>query len=787
MTPQAAEPRTSPTPASDAPWRLASLVVLLLAACSRLSGDGGGPTDPGRPVLPPLGESVTPTTPTLVSAIGAPASVALRWVRGEAAPPAPEGEDPPPVVLALFFGSTPADVYLGAPLVDPLEGETLVVEGLADGVPLLFGLARVTESGFLPSGELLSVVPGAPLYVDAAAPASGADGLTPATAFPDPFIAVLTAFANGGGNVWLKAGDYGPLGLPMFPGVSLYGGFGADFAFPTGAADAPRSVLRGFPNQPVIAVQDTLAPVIIESVVVDGAAQSTNGIDVTDSVVEFRGVTATACLRAGFRINATDDTNTVSAKLVDCSGVGNLLQGISLSGASDLTVRACNFDNNAEEGLDCNDIVSPDGRSVSARLIESRFSGNGGEGADIDLAAPLFGGIEGGLTRIRISGCLFELNALDGLFVDIDFELEPLWAADVLLQGVTARGNGFSGLHLDLDGRAPTFLHRVRCNANGGEGLLVTSETFAGLAVVSASDLSGNLGHGLRSTGGNSSLLLSHSVLAGNSLGGVRAETVPAGVVSSIFWLQPTPVVNTLATASLVLDDPTEPTLARLPTVFGVVTGFNAGVLTLSPAGGQPQTGDAIELQDDGVPRSLTGFQGSNGILLDPTPLFLATPARLWAYESGDDVIEDYRVLPGSVAEGAAMVPAGAAPRDAGPLGAPDGGIPGQIESDAPPVFRLGSVDPPLADGLGSGETFALFFEGGVLDPASVNGTSVVLRNAGGTAVGISPFAQDDALLVPAPAGGWPPGGQLELQETLASTDGRGLGAPLVLPLLALP
>jgi hypothetical protein len=102
---------------------------------------------------------------------------------------------------------------------------------------------------------------------------------------------------------------------------------------------------------------------------------------------------------------------------------------------------------------------------------------------------------------------------------------------------------------------------------------------------------------------------------------------------------------------------------------------------------------------------------------------------------------------------------------------------------DPPGPFRPASIV-PAPQVLHPGDALVLTFAGGEPDAASVDITSVVVRDGAGVDVGALPFVQDGALHVGAPAGGWPLGALvLELHAGLSALDGAPLAAPLAIPL----
>jgi hypothetical protein len=687
-------------------------------------------------------------------------------------------EDPLPI--ALFGSLSPTTVYEGSPFeVDP-PGTRLQLSGLPNGTPLWFGLAVDEGDGWEPLGAVLSATPGPPIYVDAQADPAVADGQTPATAYPSLFSALLLAsFAPS--NVWVTGDAYGGSALPVFPGTRLYGGFAAGFALDERDPLAHPTEIGGIPNQPVLTVQGGAPGVILDGLVID-ATGAPAGVEITETPFALAGLVVRDGASRGVRLQGAETGDPVDGLLVGCELEGNAAEGLFGQGAWSLEVHGCDISGNGQEGFDLDDLVAPDGRTVRLTVRRSRFASNGSDGADVDLAAPLFGGTSGARFEILFESCRFELNAANGLLLDVDYELVPGWRSELVLRGCTARGNLGHGLLFDLDGESTTFVHRLLSTGNAADGLRVTSETLPVLATVSASVLTGNGGDGLAATDGQATMLLSHGVLAGNAAGGLRSPLVDAAAVSTCAWRQPLPWPGSLAHFVAVSDDPLAPLFQRAPADYTRALAFDGVTLGL-PAGGPGfLPGDLVELADDDVERSATTPAGTS-LVVDPAPAALLLPALVTRFAGGAGVTEDWSVLPGSAADGAGMPPPAAPPIDAGPLSAPLGGAPGVEELVPEPLFHAGALAPPPSQPLPPGNSIQVSFVGGPVKASSVSAATVRVLGPSGDPLAAPVFEQDGDAVIAPPSGMWPSGELiLELHVGLESQDGVPLATPLAIP-----
>lgn len=764
-----------PSPTATSRLLIATLLLpAALASCGRLSGGGGGASAEAKVVvLPPLAPAAPPSSATLVSAVPAEDRVLVSWVS--------ENDE---LLLALFVSDDAATLYDGPPWVEALPGEGLIVTGFLPGEVRTLGLgvkpapsalpAAAVSDDWVPSGAQLTVRFGTPVYVDAAA-APGGNGLSPASAYNDLLPALIDSLLGGGRNLWVAEGSYPPAALPGFPGSHVYAGFAPDFDLTTRDPDGHPTILPGVAGQPVLSASGA-GLVIVDGATLDGRGLAAAGVQALDAPIELRSCSIVSTLGPGIRLKSVNTQDAQPVLVVACVSAGHGAEGLSLNGAFDIDVRASRFESNVQEGVDCCDLAVTHGRTARASFCDTRFAGNGTEGLDLDMVPALTGGA--GRFEVTLRGCRFESNGAAGCLLDVDFDGPSGGQATLLLEGNRSRGNVGDGVHLDLDGPSHAWVAALAALGNGGDGLRLTSSAEAVLVVASDCDLSANGGAGARAAEGVGTLVLSRSLLAANALGGLVSELSPALAVSSLAWLQPDPFPGSRTHHSLAL---TEPALARLPLFYTRIDSWDAEAPSLLGVLAEPDGSGPLEIADDGVARTLVGLGAPGEILVDPAPDLVLPAAVLTAFGPGDDVIEDYRALPGGAADGSGMGAPGEPGTDLGPLAAP--GIPGE-PGNPPPPFRPASLEPSLGGSLASGDELVLTFAGGQPDPARVDATSVVVRDAGGDDVGASAFVLDGQLHVAPPVGGWPAGELvLELHAGLSSLDGRLLAAPLALPL----
>ncbi|QDU65086.1 right-handed parallel beta-helix repeat-containing protein [Engelhardtia mirabilis] len=732
---------------------LPALIAIAALGCTR----GTLPVAPSDPVIPPSAGTALPPAPGLLSAVGGAVEVQLRFIAAA-----------PGIETGLFLASTRTAVFDAPPVaVDP-AGDVLVLGGLTPGSQFL-GLAVRADAGdpWRPSGPVLEAFVGAPLYVDPEA-APGGDGSSPASAFQNPVAALVTASIFGG-NVWLRGGDYGPVSLPVFDGTFLSGGFGAAFDLETRDPESQPSVLGGGSGQAVIGANG--GRVVLDGLRIDGGGTASLGVDAVEVELDLRSVEVRDCATRGVRVRAALIGDPLGVRLAGCTLANNGGDGFSGQGVLALEVFASRFEQNVQEGLDIDDLVASSGATARLTVLGSVFESNGAEGLDVDLAAGDAGA--GGAFEIDIRDSRFVTNNLAGVLVDIDYEASPAWSLDLEVSGVVAWGNRGDGARFDLDSTSTSFVHRSVFAGNAGDGLEVSSESAAGVAVVSTSSFVGNLGAGLRASLGNVPVLASHCVLSGNFDGGMRSDTVTSTAASCLTWLQPQDFtgISGVGSGAAAAGD-----LLNVAQAFLTVEAAGVEVLDVD----QPNLltlGVDAELAGDDVAREVVAISGSL-VELDVLPAFVGVPTVLAAFGFDTGVVEDHRLVPGASVSGDGMVAPGAAAVDPGPHGAPDGAEPGPIGPLGIDAYRLARVFPAPIGSLASDALVRLEFDRPVLG-ATADDTSVRVVDGAGVALDPIVAVVGGAIELTAPIGGWPAVVYVDLDRQLSSDDGVMLTAPV--------
>jgi hypothetical protein len=750
---------------------------LLGAGCGRLSAPGSASTVVSTETGD-LGGSSLLAHPSigLSSAYPDVDSVGVGW--------RVDGITGTPPAVALFISTTRSTLFDGTPnMVDPEQGRSLL-EGLVADTEHFIGLSVQDEHGDLvQSGPVLRARTGAPIYCDASSTATAADGLTPATAFADLQIAIITAFLAGGGNVWIASGVYPDQLISLPTTIHLFGGFPPGF---TGADRDPvawPTTLTGRPGATIVAFLPGDERTILDGVTLDGLGSSSIGVEIDGAEVELRSVVS---IRSGFggkfRAGLTDGV--LRQKMVACSFNDNSTEGVSVLGSFDFLAEACEFSRNSQEGFDAGPLIAPDAGSVQITVRDCVFVGNGADGLDIDLNAPLAGGLTGGTFEVRVEDCAFETNLSNGFLIDIDYELAPLWRAEILVLGCETRANGSNGGMLDLDSEADVLVHRLSSSANRGDGLLVTSELHADTLTISSSTLVGNGGVGARLASGFVGAVFGHCIVAGNLGGGLRSEQVESLAHSTVFYEQPAPTTGVVLWSSVEAASTDGQAFLNAPEYYTSVSSIQGSELRLSSSP-EVAVGDLVEVLDDRTVREVTAVSAT-GIEVDPGVGTLTAPFSIAIFApSAAGVVEDYQLTPASLARGTGMALPFGAPIDAGVFGAPEPGVPGQLALLPAELFVIVDRLPKWHVRIGPMDDFDVCTLGGVPDPATF-AASIFAIETGVGSVPITFTRVADGIVVHPPAGGWVDGSVVEFHRGLQSIAGVALGVPAAFPVRVL-
>jgi len=744
-------------------------VVLSTGCADRLSAPDAKNVGPPAAVPPPptgAGPAFEKSA-GLVSAVAGEDELRVEWEL-----------DAMNLEFAVFVDTDEQALLSGSPVAQPMTSGSLVVDGLAKNQTHFVALANRQQgtSDWILAGRALTVRTAEPVYVDPNADPAVADGLEPETAFADPFLAILTALSQGGGNVWLLGGDYFNVAVPVFDGVHLFGGFEADFDIEDRDTVANSTVLHGAAGFSILTVSSPAFGVVLDGLRVEGDGVASIGIDATDSLLSIRDVHVRACAGRGMSLR-TGESSVVAVEVVRSSASGNGADGLSARGAFDLSLIGSEFDSNAQEGVDVDDLVAPGGDKASLLVESCSLRGNGTEGLDVDLAAPLFFSTNPGRFSVRIERSRFDWNGADGLLIDADYEAALGWSASISVLGCRARANSLAGIRLDLDGVASTLIHRTLASANVADGIWISSESIAGQTLMFASASIGNGDLGVRVDFGNQTLLASHCVVGGNRNGGIGSFVTTAGVVNSIAFQQPNPWSGADVFGSVETTLPSSSIFQNAPEAFARVLSLVGPTLTLESGLALP-FGASVETDDDEVARVATVL-APNSLTLDPVPV--RAPKALFVYASSSSALDDFQLVPGSPAVGVGLAASGLV-QDAGVFGSPEGGAPGNLESGRPDLFRLSSMTPSI--GIQATDSLTLRFSGGDLDFGSLGAESLrVLTESGSELPTVLSLDANGNLLVEAASGsfGTEPF-RIELLPGPASTDGEPLVGPVVIP-----
>ncbi len=752
---------------------LAFFVCLLL-------GIGCGGTSGGiPPILPPSGNVPgvvgAGTHPALGLVTAVPSETAVRF--GWRVVDLPSGAP----AAALFVGLDPENLLSEAPVpVSPGDG-AMTTSGLVTGATY-FGVIAFDDGmgGWSQSGPTLRVRTAAPIFVLSGANPDAANGQSPATAWETIERGIEAAAAAGGGNVW-TSGNFTTPEIHVPANVDLYGGFDQSFDLANRDVSSRPTRVTGLGTSSIITLDRADGSVaVLDGFQVDGAGVSDACIDVEQRHVELRSIAAGRSSR-GYRLRSDDTSQPVEVSMVRCLASVCVAGGVSLAGAFDLRMEDCTMSGNGQEGLTADSLTGISGGVSRLIARDCDFSRNGAEGLDVDLVAP--GGSGSGRWVVRLEDCVFEDNLSDGCLLDCDYEGEVGWFSRFEIVGCEVRGNRMAGVHIDADAQSTTHLYRTLAVGNATDGVLISSETAPGTVLVDACALIGNQRFGLRTEMGNVGILVTHSVVGGNRLGGLRAGVAPIFATSTIAYEQATPWVESLqAHESLVSSAAGAPVFANAPRAWYPVASYSTGVLTLAtpPAF---DVGADVEVGDDGVGRTVRSVSSSIVTLVEGPSQFLTPGVVAW-FDSADTG-EDWSLALGSPAAGSGMANPGGQARDAGPFGSPAGGAPGRLDLVPTGTFRLAETIPSWSRSVSPTETIVLRFDGKELDSGSTPGGIDVVDSSGAPV--LIDLLTAGGVAIISPQATWATGDRIQVHDTLRAIDGTPLSASVAIPLTVGP
>ncbi len=659
--------------------RLASFALLAAGVgCARFAPSGGG----GDPAAPPAGggSGAVPLTSGfggVDSAVGAAGVVSLRWTALLA------GGAPDPAIVYRVFASTGFGPPSGPPVIEVSgAGDAgAALAGFAAGVPVSVAVRAVGTDG-LEDGNAawVTAIPGAVRLVDAASMAgAAADGATPATAFARIADAIAAVAAAGGGSVHVAGGLY-PETLLLQGGVAVHGGFDPTFDLAARDPAAHPTVVDGTAGPNALArTAPGASNAVLDGLTLDGVEAASLGVVLSGADASLANVTVRRCVAQGIRLSAVGDLGARVVSIHRSSVREHFGEGIEVAGTFDLQVTDCEVAANFNEGLEAFDLSAPAGKKARIVVRRSVFRRNGNDGLDVKIAPvvlldPLSS--LGARIDVLLEDCVFAANRLHGAKLDLDFVDGNGIETRLLVDRCTFRANALAGLRLDLDAVAVATVRRVRATANLGDGIEVTGSEAAASAAIVEAFTAGNGASGLSVAEGPVVASILQSTFALDAAGTLVASVPGATLANAITIGASPPAAPSVASSHVPVG---APSLAALP---GAVLRANAvvGDTATFPSPPPLVPGDAIEIGDDGILRTVLSLAGAAATFAPPLADFpLTLEAMVFRWDGGLGPAEDATPLPGS--------------------GAADAGLPGTFDADGSPADRgaTGGLSSPLA------------------------------------------------------------------------------------------
>jgi hypothetical protein len=605
--------------------------------------------------------------------------------------PASDDETPAEQIEYLIFIS-PDSIPIDLDSPDFIaEGATnLTVEGLPNGEMLRVLVRALDTSGEVDSNRNEWVATPNPIrHVRSGANASGADGLTPETAFPTLAQAVATSISLQGVNLYVAEGLY-PENIFLFPGMMVFGGFLQDFQ--VDQRDPVKHLTQFgilFPSDLVYLRPGDLLNGI------DGISLAGNDIAETCVFAEDCNSRITRCRMSGATTQGIDlrsdylEGEKIRVHIADCVVADCSGEGIRIQGIPEIRIDDCEIRDNLNEGIESQWIRA--GTDYDARIEITRcvIKRNGDEGIDLDIASidgPGPVSEVGARIRVKIRHCSIEENQLEGIVIDLDYVESDQMDVRIRIDDNRIRGNQMSGIFLDGDADAAIRISRCQISANGSDGILASGISTGPLPLVHHCNILGNGGAGL-ATHGLGSISAWHCWIEGNGGGLWRSLrgsiTIRDSLLSSTAApIDPAPLHYCLLEGAVLPADAPDHLISGSIEVVGRPAGYSRATIleggTLLLHQPPPQLENlAVEIADDGSLREISSIRGPM-ITVDP-PLIASRVAgssnqvSVFFWPTGENPFEDCTPLPGSAlidAADPATLDIDGTPHDLGPLGA---------------------------------------------------------------------------------------------------------------------
>ncbi|MFO0983665.1 MAG: hypothetical protein U1E76_18370 [Planctomycetota bacterium] len=592
------------------------------------------------------------------SALAMAGGATLLWTPVKDAGGAPAGD-----VSYLVYTATAAESFdFATPAMQTAAGaSSAVLSGLPDGVAT-YVLVRATSAAanFVAdfNWNVLPVIPGPVVYVDWSQAGSPGDGSAPDHALGSITDGITRARGAGGGNVWIRSGDY--VESLVLPGsVSLFGGFDAGFDALTRSRVAhPTRLLSSAASKTALDIVTPNTKQVVDGLVLAG--QYDNGSPAAQQGLQAKdaSVAMVDTLVDNFRSDGVHFEMTQAAGelfLHRCEITRNGAQGIDHFGPARISVVRTRILANQNEGLQA-DALSAFPQSLSYIVLRScNVSANRDDGVNIkynELDRSIGRTSLGATERVLVESCFISGNLNYGVQLDVDFDADDEIDASGWVRGSILERNGLDGVRIDGDQPASFLVEGSKLTGNSHNGYQQNGDSANLVCAVVNCALLGNGAGG--ATGAKSAgVVAAFSVIAGNHEAGLQGVALGSRLYSSVALQNNPDLAGARAFYSLVEETPRRrgPDHRRWRSRHSRSCSRSrrtaARTTASRPISRRASPGDVLEIADDGVKREVSDVAAGIVIFAPPFSASLTLTTAVFLQDERK-VTEDFLAATGS-------------------------------------------------------------------------------------------------------------------------------------------
>ncbi|MGE3163958.1 MAG: right-handed parallel beta-helix repeat-containing protein [Planctomycetota bacterium] len=662
-------------PASSVPWRvprpavptrgwrawLIGLVVLLLAGCQgRFDAEDPAPFVPSVPELD-VGVDVSsqvvvehPLFGGITSMVAGDGTVTFQW------DPASDDVDPADeLAYRLYLAAVSGDYDFTSPAVVTAPGATSAAIGSLTNGEAVYAIVRAVDrdGNEDPNDVEWLAVPNPVRYVSAGA-SGPSDGLTPQSAY-STILQAISASVGAGVNIYVAQGGYSE-NLFLFPGMSLYAGFRADFA----ERDPTTFVTEVFTpfSVDVVQILPGVVPVVLDGAVLSGNRTAVSGVLAEDIELRITNVEVRDVLNQGIELRShADDDGWIRGLIGRCTIARAGGEGILLSGTPDLRIDNNRIRDSANEGIESQWIFAQAGERARLDITRNRIENSGDEGIDLDVAEiseidPTASA--DGRVRIAIRNNEIVGSRLSGIQIDVDFENGDDIDLRVRIDDNAIRDNLADGVLFDGDAAAYLRIARNVISANRGAGVRLLGTSDGPWVRISHDRVLGNRLGGVV-VDGLLGVEVRHTLLRANGGPAIVAPRAYVDVVNSLILDHGLAFDATRLRHTLLRGDVApvpgpgnltgDPGLENEALALSFTAGQSVGDLVVVSQAQDWSVGDTLEVADDGTARRVVAVGGGT-LAVDPDPGAVTSGTLVARFSASQDVREREGLLVGSPA-----------------------------------------------------------------------------------------------------------------------------------------